>query len=305
MITTITPNVVPSRTRGIALVILATVFWSTSGIFINLIIQQSGVSSVNLAFWRDLGTFLVLLVGIALLNPQLLRIKRHDIPWLFAMGGSIGAFHALWNTAVVLNGASIATVIQSDSPIFVTIMAWIFFKEPLTRKKFAAIALSIAGTVLISGFYGMGSLQVTGYGVTIALASAIMYGLVSLFGKKLVGNYSSWTVLLYTFGIAALLLLPLQFATPIPWPISTQVQFLFAGLVLITTVSGFALYTTALKALQASVASIMNTTEVAFAAILAYFILGERLDIWQIIGAALVVSGVILISLPNGKTKNT
>ncbi|MBC8333300.1 MAG: EamA family transporter, partial [Anaerolineae bacterium] len=49
---------------------------------------------------------------------------------------------------------------------------------------------------------------------------------------------------------------------------------------------------------------IMNTTEVAFAAILAYFILGERLDIWQIIGAALVVSGVILISLPNGKTKS-
>lgn len=297
------PNFVPSRARGITLIILATVFWSTSGIFINRIIQQSGIGAVNLAFWRDLGTFLIILSGLSLLHPQLLHIKPRDIPWLFAMGGSIGALHALWNTAVVLNGASIATVIQSDSPIFVTVMAWVFFKEPLTGRKFAAIALSIAGTILISGLYGMGSLQVTGYGITIALASAVMYGLVSLFGKKLVGNYSSWTVLLYTFGIAALLLLPLQFATPLPWPVSTQVQLLFAGLVLITTVSGYALYTTALKILQVSVASIMNTTEVAFAAILAYLILGERLDLWQIVGAALVVSGVILISLPNGTRK--
>jgi drug/metabolite transporter (DMT)-like permease len=130
-----------------------------------------------------------------------------------------------------------------------------------------------------------------------------MYGSMSLFGKKLVGSYSPWTVLLYTFGIGALVLLPLQFNTTFPWPISPDVLFLFIGLVLITTVSGFALYTTALKMLEASIASITNTTEVAFAAILAYFVLGERLDGWQILGAFLVIAGVILVSLPNSKNK--
>ena len=298
-----TPNPISDRTRGIALVILATVFWSTSGIFINLITQKSGVSAVNLAFWRDFGTFSTLLIGIAVFDSSLFRIKRRDLPWLFAMGVSVGAFHTLWNLSVVLVGASIGTVIQSDSPIFVTVMAWIFFKEPLTKKKFAAIALSIVGTVLISGLHGMGTLQVSGYGLFIALASAIMYGLMSLFGKKLVGSYSPWTVLLYTFGIGALVLLPLQFQNAPPWPISPEVLLLFIGLVLITTVSGFALYTTALKMLQASIASITNTSEVAFAAILAYFILGERLDGWQILGALLVVAGVVLVSLPNGKRK--
>jgi drug/metabolite transporter (DMT)-like permease len=298
-----TPNPISARTRGIILVILATVFWSTSGIFINLITQKSGVSAVNLAFWRDFGTFSVLLIGIAAFDSRLFRIKRRDLPWLIAMGASVGAFHTLWNLSVVMVGASIGTVIQSDSPIFVTVMAWIFFKEPLTKKKFGAIALSIVGTVLISGLHGMGTLQVTGYGLFIALASAIMYGLMSLFGKKLVGSYSPWTVLLYTFGIGALVLLPLQFQNALPWPISPDVVLLFVGLVLITTVSGFALYTTALKMLQASIASITNTSEVAFAAILAYFILGERLDGWQVFGALLVVAGVVLVSLPNGKLK--
>jgi drug/metabolite transporter (DMT)-like permease len=200
-------------------------------------------------------------------------------------------------------GASISTVMQSDSPIFVTIMAWIFFKEPLTNRKFAAIFLAITGTVLISGLHGLGTLQVTVEGLLIGLAVAITYGLMSLFGKKLVGSYSPWTVLSYTFGIGALVLLPLQFQIPLPWPVSSQVLFLFTGLVLITTVSGFALYTIALTMLQASIASITNTSEVAFAAILAYFILGERLDGWQIFGAVLVIASVILVSLPNGRDK--
>ncbi len=300
---TTTPGPISSRTRGIALVILATVFWSTSGIFINLITQKSGVSAVNLAFWRDFGTFSVLLLGIAAFDPSLFHIKRRDLPWLIAMGVSVGAFHTLWNLAVVMVGASVGTVIQSDSPIFVTVMACIFLKEPLTKKKFTAIALSIVGTVLISGLHGLGTLQVTSYGLLIALASAIMYGLMSLFGKKLVGSYSPWTVLLYTFGIGALVLLPLQFRNTLPWPISLEVLLLFSGLVMITTVSGFALYTTALKSLQASIASITNTSEVAFAAVLAYFILGEQLDGWQILGALLVITGVILVALPNGREK--
>ncbi len=290
------------RAKGISLVILATVFWSTSGVFINLIIQKSGITPVGLAFWRDLSTFSTLLVGIAIFNPKLLRINRRDLPWIFAMGASIGAFHVLWNMSVMLIGASVATVVQSDSPIFVTIMAWIFFKEPLTKKKFGAIALSVAGTILLSGVLGSGMLglesqRVTTYGLFIALASAVMYGSMSLFGKKLVGSYSSWTVLLYTFGVGTLVLLPLQFQNPLPWPVSTEVQLIFAGLILITTISGFALYTTALRMLQASIASITNTTEVAFAGIMAYIILGERLDAWQIMGAVLVVSGVVLVSV--------
>jgi drug/metabolite transporter (DMT)-like permease len=74
-------------------------------------------------------------------------------------------------------------------------------------------------------------------------------------------------------------------------------------LILITTVSGFALYTIALGFLEASIASITATSEIVFAAVLAYFILGEKMDIWQIFGAVLIISGVILVSLPNGDHK--
>jgi drug/metabolite transporter (DMT)-like permease len=286
------------------MVVAATVVWSTSGIFISLVVRNWNISAVSLAFWRDLSTFSVLLIGIAIARPTLLRVKRKDLPWLLVMGAiSIGFFHLLWNTAVLLNGASVSTVIQCNAPIFVTIMAWIIFKEALTKRKIIAVALSVIGTVLISGILGMSIIQISSLGVAAALLSAIFYGSFSLFGKKLTGDYSPWTILLFIFGFASLTLLPFQLFNPSPFPYQAPALFYFTGLILIATISGFAIYTTALAHMQASIAAITATSEVVFAAVLAYFILGERMDAWQILGAILIISGVILVSLSNGNTK--
>lgn len=294
----------PNRLQGILLVILATTFWGTSGIFISLTVQNWDMSAVSLAFWRDVSTFLCLLVGLAVFRPKLLRVKRRDLPWLLAMGAiSIGFFHVLWNTSVLLIGASVSTVIQSNAPVFVTVMAWIIFKEPLTSRKIIAVALSVVGTVLISGILGMSDIKFSNLGLLASLLSAIFYGSFSLFGKKLTGDYNPWTILLYIFGFATLTLLPFQIYNPSPFPYQAPALFYFAGLILIATVTGFALYTTALSFLQASIAAITATSEIVFASVYAYFILSERMDGWQILGAILVVSGVVLVSIPNGKFK--
>jgi len=293
-----------NRIQGILIVILATIFWGTSGIFISLTVRNWEISAVSLAFWRDLSTFITLLTGIAIFRPNLLRVKRKDLPWLLAMGAiSIGFFHVLWNTAVLLIGASVSTVLQSNAPIFVTIMAWIIFKEALTYRKITAVALSVIGTVLISGILGMSDIRFSNLGLLAALFSAIFYGSFSLFGKKLTGDYNPWTILLYIFGFATLTLLPFQLFNPSPVPHQSPALFYFAGLILIATISGFALYTTALSRLQASIAAITATSEIVFAAVYAYFILSERMDGWQILGAILVVVGVVLVSLPNGKRR--
>lgn len=288
-----------SRGPGILLVVLATACWSTSGIFISLIHAETGITAVGLAFWRDLSTFLILLLGIVIFRRDLLKVSRRDLPWLIAMGMiSIGFFHVLWNTAVLLNGASISTVIQSNAPIFVTIMGWLLWKEPLTLRKLVAVVLAVAGTVLISRLDVQGGMQITLYGVIIALLAAVAYGTYSLFGKKLGNSYNPWTILIYVFGFGTLALAPLQFSSPLPWPVTQKAAFSLIALVMLTTITGFVLYTFGLRRLQASVASITANTEVLFASILAYIILGERLNMTQIVGAVLIVSGVILISLP-------
>lgn len=287
---------------GIFLVISATVFWSTSGIFITFILHGSGMAPVGLAFWRDLGTFICLFIGVVIFAPRLLRVKRKDLPWLVAMGAmSIGFFHVLWNTSILYNGVGIATVIQSTAPLFVTVAAWLIWKESLRPAKLIAIALAGAGVYLIARPESWGNVEISLLGVLIGLLSAIFYGSFSIFGKRLTGDYNPWTILVYVFGIATLVLLPFQFSQPLPWPVSGRIALSFIALILVTTISGFALYTIGLQKLPASVASITSNTEVPFAAVLAYLFLGERMSLMQAFGSFLVILGVILVSIPRGR----
>lgn len=284
---------------GILLIILATVCWGTSGLFISLVLRGSQVSPLGLAFWRDLSTFACLFSGLALFRPRLLQTQRRDLPWLAVMGAlSIGFFHVMWNMAVLINGVAVATVIQANAPIFVALMAWLLWQEPLTRRKISAVALAFIGTLLIARLDGLSTSQITPLGLLTGLAAAITYGAFTLFGKKLTGNYSPWTVLTYIFGFGTLVLLPLQVGLAVPWPLPLSILSSFAGLVLLATISGFVLYTSGLQRLPASIAAIVGTMEVPFAAIVSYAALGERLELGQVFGALLVVSGILLVSWP-------
>ena len=210
---------------------------------------------------------------------------------------AVGTFQVLWILAILINGASVSTVIQCNAPIIVTLMAWVLWREPLTWRKWVAIGLAFVGTVMVSGLGGAGNIQITPLGLLISLGSALAYAGMTLFSKKLTGSYNPFVILTYSFGFAALALLPFQIGRPLPSEISGTVIAAFVGLVLLTTIAGYGIYVLSLRYLQASVASIVAMTEVPFAAFFGYTALGERMSGWQVLGAIVVVSGVILLSL--------
>ena len=297
------PSPNKNRITGILLVVFASICWGSSGIFIFNIVEKGGLTAVGLAFWRDLVSSVILLAGLLIVNPKLLRVKKEDLPWLIGMGViSIGIFHIFWNIAVLRLGASLATVIQANAPIFVTFMAWVLFKEELSFRKIVAITAAVGGTVLAAGMIGNWDLQIDSAAIWIGIGSAFTYGTLSLFGKKLVGKYNSWTITFYIFLIGTLTIFLFQGGRPDPWPIGSGILPWMLGFVLMSTILGFGLYTKALSLLPASEAAIISTAEILSAAILSAIFLGERLGIWQILGAALIIMGVVLVSL---RKKNT
>jgi drug/metabolite transporter (DMT)-like permease len=287
----------PHRLLGVGLVILAALCWSTAGIFITQTMQGGGITPISLAFWRVAVTFGLLFVALLIFRRDLLRVAPRDLPWLAGMGAlALGTFQVLWVLSVLTNGLSIATVIQCNAPVMVTLLAWVFWREALTWRKWVAIGLAFAGTFLVAGLTSSPDVQLSPLGLLIALGSAFTYGGITLFAKKLTGNYNSWTILMYAFGFAALALLPFQFGRPLPSPADWQAYGSFAALVLIPTIGGYTFYTLGLRHLQASVASITAMAEVPFAAFNGYVFLGERLDPLQALGALIVMGGVALLS---------
>lgn len=285
---------------GVFLVILATAGWGTSGVFISFIAAEIEISAFALAFWRDLTTFVCLAVGLGLFKPSYLKVNKPDLPWLAGLGiFSIGIFHILWNLSVWINGVAVATVLQEIAPAFVAIVAWLVLREPLTRRKVLAVLITFVGCLFVVRLDLSGATKVSSSGILIGLGSAITYGTFSLFGKKITGKYTPWTILTYGFGFALLVLFPLQFISPGPFPLLTPARWWFACLIALPTIAAFGIYTFSLRWLPASVAAIVATSEVVFGSFFAYLFLTERLDWIQVIGAGLVIAGVVVLSLSN------
>jgi drug/metabolite transporter (DMT)-like permease len=280
---------------GYLAVLVAAASWGTSGIWVKFIVVDADFSALALAFWRDLLTFLALLTGVGVLRPTWLHVQRRNLPWLIAMGGSLGAFHVFWNLAVLINGAAVATVQQAAMPAIVAVVARLIWCEPLTRNKILAILLTFTGTVFVSGLDLLGQTTLTLPGFLIGLGLPLTYASWSLFGKKVRQHYNPLITLTYAFAFGAIVLLPFQFFTPQPWPIPPFTWIWFVGLISVATILAFSAYTFGLGKLPASITSILAMSEIAFVAVYAYFLLGERLTASQIFGTLLVISGVLLL----------
>ncbi len=286
----------PADVAGSLAVLFAAACWGTSGVFVKLIASEQQVSALALAFWRDLITASVLMLGLGLVQPRWLRVDRRDLRWLVGLGVSLGVFHVCWNQGVYLSGAAVATVQQAAMPAIVAVAARGLWQEPLTWGKIVAIALTFLGTVLVSGLDVFGKLAVSPTALLIGLGIPITYAGWNLFGKQARRRCNPFTTLAYAFAFAALVLTPFQWASPQPWPVAPRTWLWVSGLVLIASLLPFTIYTRALGQLPASVATILAMSEIAFVAVYAYVFLGERLTASQILGAGLVMGGVLQLS---------
>jgi len=282
-----------SSVTGYAAVIAAAACWGAAGVFIKLIAANQPISATALAFWRDTVTFISLLITGLVAMPEKLRLQRSDWGLMTGMGASLGLFHIFYNVGIMLNGAAVTTVQQAVMPAIVTIAARYLWQEPLTGRKVLALVSAFAGTVLVAGLADLKTSGLTLSGLLTGLSVPCLYAGWNLFGKRLRMQYDALVVLIFAFGIAAVLLLPLQFFTAQPWPVLPLSWLWFAGLIVLSTLAAFYLYAVGIGRLQASIASIVLMSEIAFAVFYAYLFLDERLTMSQIAGAVLVVGGVL------------
>jgi drug/metabolite transporter (DMT)-like permease len=289
----------PDR-RGYVLVLAATLFWSTSGTFIRLITQTYTLSAWTLAFWRDTLSFAALLVICLSQGQRLDRVARRDWPRLATLGAiSIGIFHVLWATAVVVIPVAVATVLNYTAPFFVVLWSWWVWRQRPSRRQVTALLLAFVGCLLVTGAYRAGAQHLNWPGLLVGLSTGVTYAGFTLLGKPLQARYSDWIVLTYAFGFGALTILLLRPSAPSGmWGQPLGAWLWMTVLVFVSTVGGFGLYLAGLRSLSASTASITATLEPVMAAALAFVLLGELIAPAQMLGGLLVIGAVSLLSLP-------
>ncbi len=298
---------VRTTVSGVMAVLLAAACWGASGIFVKLIMAAGPVSSLCLAFWRDFATFAVFSTLAMGMDRNRIMVRRSDWPSLAGMGICLGVFHVALNLGYRLNGAAITTIQQTAMPAIVLVVARIVWKEPLTRLKIFSLIIITVGTILESGLLQVGTPDVTAGSILVGFLVPSLYAGWSLFGKALRTDNSAVIVLVWAFGIAALILLPFQLVTGDLFPpLVPAISFLwFGGLVIISTVFAFFIFTFALGRLPAGIVSILVMSEIAFAVAYARVFLNETLSLVEILGALVVVTGVIILLATGARSAPT
>lgn len=295
-----------SSARGYWFVVIAAALWSMIGLLVRVLHDQFGLPALAIAFLRAGVAAIIALCAILLTQRDQLRVTRRGLALFVAYGAiGIGAFYWLYAQAIIQTTVTMAVVLLYTAPAFVALIAWRAWGETLDARKVIALALAFGGCALVARAYDPAQLQLNVVGILFGLGAGLTYALFTIFSKVIVKKYSPWTALTYQLIFGALFLAPLQtwdaFAPLIQHP---PAWIFLLALVFGPTLGAIWFFTAGLRSVPASNASILATLEPVLASVLAFVLLGERLEVLQMIGGGMVISGAVWLNVGTSKQVN-
>lgn len=207
-------------------------------------------------------------------------------------------FNYAYTEAISSIGIATAAVLLYTSPVFVSIMSRIFFKEAIGARKVAGLFINIVGCALTVTGGNLGTVDFLGYGVLIGIAAGFLYSLLTIFGT-IVKDYDTTTVTFYSFLFAAV---TMGF-TANPWsemaaalsPSFVVTAFAYG---LITAVVAYFVYMRGLSMnLETSKVPVIASVETVVAAIIGFAVFQEDISFGKVVGIGLVLASIAIMNL--------
>jgi drug/metabolite transporter (DMT)-like permease len=293
---------------GYGMAFTAATLWAVNGVISKVIIESGGIAAPRLTEVRTTGAFLILATALALVRPESLRVRRSELPVLLTFG-VLGLAFVQWFyfEAISRLDIGVALLIQYIAPVLVALWARFAYHEPVRRRIWAALALSILGIALLVELWS--GLTLDGLGVAAAFGSAVTFAVYILSAERAVTRRDPLSLVCYGFLLASIFWAILQPWTSFPVgqvdesvsllgrleDLSLPVWLLMGWMVVLGTIVPFALLAASLRHIPASRAAITAMFEPVAATVFAFAWLGESLTAYQLIGA-LVVLGAILLA---------
>lgn len=282
---------------GYLLVAASAVTFSAKGIVAKLL-YANGVDPVTLLairfslalplFWLTLYFYPSEKTGI----KDLLILAASGLLGLY--GAALADFYGLRYI-----DASLERIILYSYPAMVVVWAALFFKERLGTRKIASIIMTYAGLMLALKVFG-GTLSADiRTGAILVLFSAIIYSFSYIITEALSKRVSGVKISTYTMTAATFAFLGTWRFETIPsgagtWGLLVVLAVLCTYVPVLTIALG-------IRRIGAGRAAIVGFIGPVSTAILAYLILGEKLDRVQLVGMAIVLAGVLVISTERRK----
>lgn len=193
--------------------------------------------------------------------------------------------------------SGLASVLNATTPVFVVLVAAAFGDEKLILRRVAGVLLGLIGVAVLRGYhFDISSRQ--SIGILLCLGATICFGFSALWAtRKLTGSPPLATA---TFQLISASVMMLVLAAVVDRPWNLQMP----GLVTWSAVFGLASLSTALAfiiffqiVIRSGASNVMLVTLLVpvSAILLGYFVLGERIEFREIIGALIIGSALLVM----------
>jgi drug/metabolite transporter (DMT)-like permease len=234
----------------------------------------------------------------AMRDPGSLKVGRSDLVRFGVMSVTgYGAASLCYAFAVGIIGPSVTTVLLYTYPALVSILGWLFLKERFPVRRLLAVVATFAGCALAAGALSPEKgLSIAG--IVLGLAAGFGYAIFNIVSFASMRSIPRMTVMSYVFGMSAVEMgvaaaVKGTWGSVAGW--SPSAWGSLALMVLVPTVAAILLYLGGIKRMGAAQAAVVSTLELPFTVLFAAFAFpAERLTVIQLVGAAIVLGGVVL-----------
>jgi drug/metabolite transporter (DMT)-like permease len=239
------------------------------------------------------------------LRNQQPALTRRD--WAAVAGlGFLGYYAASFLDFLGLQyvGAGVGRLILFLYPTMVLSLAFLFLKKTPTRREIVSLAMSYAGIALVVsdqiGTSGEGKRFLLG--VLLVFTSALCYAAYLVAGSQVVKRIGSMRFTAYSMAVATAPALIQFFALEPTGALALPANVWTYAIILATvsTVLPLFLQAEALRRIGATEFALVGAVSPVSVAVMSALGLGEPFGPRQMAGAALVIGGVLLVSLKKG-----
>ena len=278
----------PRMAPAVGFALLAATLWGVSGVVAADAFAE--VSPARVAQVRSLVALAVLLPYAW--NRRLLRTRGAGRQ-LVVFGLVLAIVHVTYYWAVERLGVGPGATVQFLGPILVLVWMATRQKRAVPAPVWVAGSLALAGTMMVTRAWDVGSFDVLGFGA--GLGAAVTFAAYLLIGEQLTRRLSAVTLLTYGFLVSTVFWAAAQPLWDFPTDISTKawIELLWVGMG--GTMIPFLAEMAALRRASAGEVGVIASAEPVIDGVAAWLFLSQSLVAVQIAGGFLVVAAVAFV----------
>ncbi len=275
--------------RGLAEVHAAVALFGLAGLFGKWL----PLSPLFIVLGRVAFASLALGIVIAAARLSLRGVLRESAGRLAILGAVLAAHWAAFFQSVRVSSVAVGLLSYACFPVFTVLLEPLLFRDTLARANLALALVCLGGVFLVGPRFDLSDAVYRG--VLWGLLSGFTFAVLAVFNRRLAQRHSALAIAFVEDLTAALVFTPvLVFQTP---ALNGRSLLLLAALGIVCTAGAHTLFIRGIREVRAQTASIISSLEPVYGIVLAFWLLGERPPARTLLGGAVILAAVTLISL--------